>query len=447
MANQNQNQNNDGVLKRVRTEVSDSSPSDEESMINQKKKRTTKVVADVSWPRFLIIASSNEGALQRLSPFAIQKALVGLAGEPKNVKKLRNGSLLIEALTESHSKCLLKSKALCNVPITVTAHSFLNSSRGVIRSRDLEGVDDDEMCNNLTSQGVTAVKRISVRRNNELVPTNTLVLTFSCPTLPKSIKAGYLSIPVEAFIPNPLRCFKCQRFGHGQNSCRNKLTCARCGQLDHDSKDCKRDTICCNCRGSHFAYSRECPKWKLEKKVQQVKVQNNVSFFDARKLVETTGPAMGKSYAAAAGVSNRAIGCQTELTWLAGGKPTAYTPPPSLTSTTTTKLMTNSTTQTSFECPSLSTVAGTRVPGPKTPPLIPQPSPEKKKASKDRSSGRLKKFERQLVPTGNAFEILDRDVEDMDMPSTSSDQPPPKRPPAKPKERAKIVPVLPPNGK
>ena len=35
---------------------------------------------------FLIISSTEDGALTKLSPFAVQKAIVGLAGEPKSVK-------------------------------------------------------------------------------------------------------------------------------------------------------------------------------------------------------------------------------------------------------------------------------------------------------------------------------------------------------------------------
>ena len=451
---ENTKTNTDGTLKRVHTEVSDSSLSGEEPMPTPLGFKKSKVVVNSSWPRFLLIASNNERALQKMSPFGIHKALVGLAGEPKTVKKLRNGTLLVEVRTESHAKCLLKSRMLCNIDITVTAHSSLNSSRGVIRSRDLEGVSDEEICGNLASQGVAAVRRISVRRNDISVPTNTLILTFSSPTLPQSIKAGYLCIAVEPFIPNPLRCFKCQRFGHGQVSCRNKMTCARCGQADHDSKECKLDLICINCKGTHFAYSRECPKWKVEKRVQQLKVQNHLSFIEARKLVEASSPAAsGKSYAAVAGVSNKAVECQTDLTWLTGGKPAVYTPAPSPTPTPKKKTMHSIMTQTSFDCPTLtinsptlSGVTSTGAPGPKLTPIT-QPNSERKKATKDRSSGRLKKFERQLVPTGNAFELLDQDVEDMDIPSTSTDQPPPKRPPAKPKERARIIPVLPPDGK
>ena len=118
------------------------------------------------------------------SSVAIDKGLQGLAGSLKSVKKLRNGTLLVECATDSHSRSLLKSRLLCNVPIKVAPHSSLNSCKKVIGSRDLEGVAEDEICENLTSQGVVGVKRINIRRNNVLVPTNTLILTFNSPTLP-----------------------------------------------------------------------------------------------------------------------------------------------------------------------------------------------------------------------------------------------------------------------
>ena len=279
--------------------------------------KKSKVNSSKNWSRFLVISSIEDGALTKLSPFAIQKAIVGLAGEPKSIKKIKTG-LLVECHLEKHSTCLLKSTIFCNVPIKVTSHASLNSSKGVIRCRELEGVSEEEMCENLSSQGITSVRRIKVRRNNELLPTNTFILTFDIPILPPSIKAGYLNIPVEPFIPNPLRCFKCQRFGHGQNTCRGKLICARCGLPDHDSKTCTKDTICANCKGNHCAYSRECPRWKCEKQVQQVRVHNRLSFPEARKLVEMAAPTVAdKSYAAAAAPkrATKSVAINTELTW------------------------------------------------------------------------------------------------------------------------------------
>ena len=76
-----------------------------------KGSKTSKVVAS-NWLRFLVISSSDEGTLKKLSPFAIQKGLVGLAGEPKHVQIVLNGSLLVECSTEKHSKCLLVAVSL-----------------------------------------------------------------------------------------------------------------------------------------------------------------------------------------------------------------------------------------------------------------------------------------------------------------------------------------------
>ena len=54
----------------------------------------------------------------------------------------------------------------------------------------------------------------------------------------------------------------------------------------------------------------------MEKQVQQVKVEKHLSFYEARKLVETSIPvAASKSYAAAVKVSTTSIATQTELTW------------------------------------------------------------------------------------------------------------------------------------
>ena len=207
------------LLDSVHTEVGDFSSTDEESITYTKK---TKVTTSNTWPRFLIISSTDDGALKKLSPFAIQKGLFGLAGEPKSVKKLKDGSLLVECRTDSHSKCLLKATSLCNIHIKVTPHPSLNTVKGVIRSRDLEGVSDDEMCENLSSLGVSTVKRIMVRRNDILVPINTFILTFRKHTLPQcdvSIPRHILSFilafdTVQTYKLMLTQRHKVIRFGH-----------------------------------------------------------------------------------------------------------------------------------------------------------------------------------------------------------------------------------------
>ena len=67
-----------------------------------------------SWPRFLLIkGTDDERPLFKLSPFAVNKASVAILGsDPFNIKKLRNGSILVEVDKETQSKKLLKTTKL-----------------------------------------------------------------------------------------------------------------------------------------------------------------------------------------------------------------------------------------------------------------------------------------------------------------------------------------------
>ena len=56
-----------------------------ESRNSSNSVKESKVNSSKNWSRFLVISSIEDGALTKLSPFAIQKAIVGLAGEPKSV--------------------------------------------------------------------------------------------------------------------------------------------------------------------------------------------------------------------------------------------------------------------------------------------------------------------------------------------------------------------------
>ena len=116
---------------------------------------------------------------------------------------------------------------IASIPITVTPHRSLNSCKGVVRSYDLAQMDDAELLSELQSQNVTEVRGISVTKDGMRRRTSTTIVIFAQPTIPPSLKAGYLSIPVQQYFPNPLRCFKCQKYGHHQTLCKHSAACAR----------------------------------------------------------------------------------------------------------------------------------------------------------------------------------------------------------------------------
>ncbi|GBN22876.1 hypothetical protein AVEN_178123-1 [Araneus ventricosus] len=254
-----------------------------------------------NFPTFFIIqriSQSNE-TFHGVSPFLVEKALTSSIGDAKSTKKLRSGDLLVEVESSKQAKEITKLKSLSTIPITVKPHATLNSSKGVISCGELLNESEEKITEELKSQGVTHVRRITIRRDGQLLNTKHLILTFDSNKLPEHIKAGYMRLSVRTYIPNPLRCFKCQRFGHSKTSCRGTLTCARCAEVGHESTDCTRTEKCVNCKGEHTSFSRNCFAWKQEKEIISTKIKNQISYQEARKLIKSRTPTPGNSYVSA----------------------------------------------------------------------------------------------------------------------------------------------------
>ena len=87
--------------------------------------------------------------------------------------------LLIQCAKESHEKNLLQMKTFCGLKCSVTPHSSLNTSKGIIRCPALSRVTGDDIKEGMAEQGVTDVRRITVRRDGVIKPTYTYVLRFN----------------------------------------------------------------------------------------------------------------------------------------------------------------------------------------------------------------------------------------------------------------------------
>ena len=173
-------------------------------------------------------------------------------------------------------------------PVKVIIHKALNSSRRVLRCKHLRNMSELEIWDELKDQGVVGVHPVTVRKNGEVLPTNALFLTFSSPDLPKEMKVGYLRVKVEMFVPNPLRCFNCSRFGHTSAGCKATAKCVRCVKEKRDG-ECDGSQNCFHCSGPHAASGKDCPVWE---EIQRIPVAKRTSFPEARQLVEAKTPAI-----------------------------------------------------------------------------------------------------------------------------------------------------------
>ena len=127
------------------------------------------------------------------------------------MQKLKSGDLLIEVSSANLSHILSKCSPIGTFSVSVEPHKTLNTCNGVISVADIIHSAKEELLDNLKSQNVIDVRRITIHKNYRIIPTKYIILIFNCPTLTNRIKAAYLSCPVRPQIPNPLRCFQCQR--------------------------------------------------------------------------------------------------------------------------------------------------------------------------------------------------------------------------------------------
>jgi hypothetical protein len=246
---------------------------------------------------------------KNVSPFLIRKALENDTHngvESANVQ--RDGTLTVHCKTaKAAAKVALLSKfdfVRCEAKI----HQQLNSSKGVVYCPEFRYLTEEEILDGLQSQGVTAIQRMKKRTPGEIIGkpeyTGLAFLTFNKTQIPTEIKVGYINVEVKEFIPDPMRCYKCLKFGHTKKFCKGDEICGNCAEKSHIDRErvnekCDRPTKCANCGDStHNAFSRICPVWRYEKEIQTLKHQKKITFYNARKEVEKRYPD-GKSFAQA----------------------------------------------------------------------------------------------------------------------------------------------------
>ncbi|GFT99343.1 uncharacterized protein TNCV_3162271 [Trichonephila clavipes] len=281
-----------------------------EQQIESKHTSNTQQQEFSNSARFFVLKTPN--TFSTVSPFLIEKAITSSIGPVKTIRKMRSGDLFLEVASAKQSSALRTLRKMAHLDVTIVPHNTLNYSRGVISAADLLNVSTEEIKENMVDQKVCEVRRITIRRDGQVLNTKHLILTFSTPELPQSVKAAYLHCPVRPYIPNPLRCFQCQRFGHSKTVCRGQPTCSRCAEVGHDSADCKAKERCVNCKGDHSSFSRSCPTWILEKEITAVKIKNKLSYPEARRVVSLRTPVSGKSYASVANKTYQTIAIQVD---------------------------------------------------------------------------------------------------------------------------------------
>ena len=144
----------------------------------------------------------------------------------------------------------------------------------------------------LSSEGMLKVKKLG--GNSSLC----YKIIFNMIKRPDRIKVfgDRRSFPIRAYIPPPLRCYKCQKYDHASSTCRlpkGEYICQRCGG-NHQSKiykdgklesECDQEMKCCHCKQKHEAGYIKCPTQISYVEVNKLMVNEKITRHDAKTRV------------------------------------------------------------------------------------------------------------------------------------------------------------------
>ena len=262
-------------LKRNRHKSGSSSDSDSESSPNTgKKNKSTKELVMVN----MVSSAIN---LRKENPLEISKFIDDKVGRVERVFPGRNDSInVICEMAQANilTGCKMYKKSAIKIK-KVEKEKFI---KGIIHGVD-KSIDKVSL-GQLTSEGYNILNTFILHSKTEV---QSVVITFKGESLPNKVFLGYRAYTVKQFIPRPLRCFKCQRFGHVSTKCQHQPRCYKCGE-EHDGRECSKpqeEHKCCNCGSPHSAAYNKCPEYTKVEEIIRIKTTEKTSYAQAAKLV------------------------------------------------------------------------------------------------------------------------------------------------------------------
>ncbi|XP_016401002.1 uncharacterized protein LOC107733749 [Sinocyclocheilus rhinocerous] len=216
-----------------------------------------------------------------INPIKLTKSLNKALGEINSAKTLRDGNLIIMCKDEKQQNKVLSINSMLGYSVSCTLMKTKPWVRGVITGIPTD-VHADKIKSCVEGGEGNGAKRLQYVRNKERMDSLSVMLQFDEERMPERVKIGYVSYPVRPYVPPPLRCFKCQKYGHVSAVCRGRQRCARCGG-DHVYGKCGEGAKakCCNCGGEHSAGFGGCIAHKHAVKIQNVRITEGLTYAEA----------------------------------------------------------------------------------------------------------------------------------------------------------------------
>ena len=246
---------------------------------------------------------TEPGKKRTVNPWLFEKELTDkLEMKPKSIRSESKSSFIIEVGSRRQSETIESIKEINGLSVTITKHPNYNTSKGIIYIYGYDMTD-------FNSYGCELMREINARdvvqatwikpKNNRAKP---LLVTFNQINPPEFVNiAGERALTeVRQYIPSPLRCNKCQEYGHTRKHCNGSEICGVCSNPGHHMSECQAsEAKCHHCRMPHKTGDRSCAIHNYEKEIITIAVKENIPKQQARVVLNDRNPNFRMNFAEA----------------------------------------------------------------------------------------------------------------------------------------------------
>ena len=255
-----------------------------------------------NWSRFLILKTET-----KITSGILENKLLNVCPTADlSFRLTKPNEWLVEATTKNQSDKILAVKEINGIPVEVKGHDTLNYIQGTVV---LPNIQDEEIPDNiillnslkLRYNNIHDIETYEIQSRKNQNKLRIMKIKFIGQSTPLKIKILGQNREVRPFIPKPLQCSKCCRYGHTHKRCTNKEICAVCGSQHHRTDWSCNQPKCINCGLDHHAKSKTCEFYIYNTEVKLLMSRSGMSAREAKLELRVRGlldPSKNPSYRA-----------------------------------------------------------------------------------------------------------------------------------------------------
>ena len=246
-----------------------------------------------NWSRYLVLKTSGKITSAKLENIL----LTHCSTKDMSFRPIQPNEWLIQTTTKAQSDIYQSLNDIEGIEVSVKKHDTLNSIQGTVILPDIEDEDNlpnkalllDSLQKRYSNVQDLEIYEIPSKNSSSSRKLKIGKIKFEGQTLPDKIKIQGQSRELRPFIPKPLQCKMCSKYGHSEKRCYGKPVCAFCSSEDHMTKWNCGTPKCVNCGSEHHARSKQCAFYTYNTELKLLVDRTGMSFKEARLELKARG--------------------------------------------------------------------------------------------------------------------------------------------------------------